>query len=96
MEGNDIYARFSVCSYNNRYAFVIGGEWYPCLEVFRIDLATNTWEALPDLDKDADGPSSCIQSNTLYVFDERAYIQKITLEETTGLNIMSSWEVIEL
>ena len=73
---------YSVCSYANRYVFVSGGgnlklndtyqesrkNYKRSKKVFRIDLATDTWKEMPDMNYGRAYHASCIAGNTMYVY----------------------------
>ena len=55
-----------MCSFANRFVFALGG--YLSDEVIRIDLATDSWLFMPELENGSFTTSCCTLGNALYVY----------------------------
>ena len=61
---------FSMCSYENRFAFVLGGQLRGnhIDKVVRFDLMTDVWEELPSLNKSRFINSTCTLNDKMYIY----------------------------
>ena len=85
---SDAMRGYSVCSYANRYVFVSGGGNFSAKrnkasnKVFRIDLATDKWKELPDMNCGRAYHASCIAGNTMYVYRGASnFIEMLKIDE---------------
>ena len=89
-----------MCSYANRFALVSGGRSQSNFskKVFRLDLASDDWEEMPNLNIVRANHSSCTLDGIMYVYEGYipSTIERFVIPQNTSLNSMSSWQIIKL
>ena len=85
-----------MCSYESRFAFVLGGQLrgQHTKKVVRFDLMTDIWEQMPSLNKSRFINSTCTLNDKMYIYGENS-IERL---ERPGLSVneMGQWECINV